>query len=278
MVGSIGSLVLDVTIAPQGELRLDDDRDASIRIGGGGQAANFCAWSAALGEGSRLITRVGSDELGDRLVAEIEAGGVEVKAVRGPEPTGAVAVLMGPDGQRAFARQQGAVLGLRAEEVEEEWLEGLALLHVPAYSLFSEPLASATRKAIESARRGGALLSVDLSSAADLRDHGGARMAALLAKLRPEILFAREAEAAELAAPLEGMAKVPVLKLGTRGAQVFNRRVPASRVETVDATGAGDAFAAAFCTAYLDGATPLEAAGRAVLVGAFAVTRMGARP
>ena len=74
------------------------------------------------------------------------------------------------------------------------------------------------------------------------------------------------------------MAKVPVVKLGTRGARVFGRRVPASRVDAVDATGAGDAFAAAFCSAYLDGATPLEAAGRAVLVGAFAVTRMGARP
>jgi ribokinase len=49
-------------------------------------------------------------------------------------------------------------------------------------------------------------------------------------------------------------------------------------VEAVDATGAGDAFAAAFCSAYLDGATPLEATGRAVLVGAFAVTRTGARP
>ncbi len=278
MVGSIGSLVLDVTIAPEGQLRLDDDRDASIRIGGGGQAANFCAWSVALGEAARLVTRVGSDELGNRLIAEIEAGGVEVKAVRGAEPTGAIAVLVGPDGERTFARQQGAVLGLRAEEIEEEWFSGLALLHIPAYSLFTEPLAGATRKAIEAARRGGALLSVDLSSAADLRAYGGARMSLELAKLHPEILFARESEAAELGAPLEGVAKVPVLKLGTRGAQVYNRRVPASKVETVDATGAGDAFAAAFCTAYLDGATPLEAAGRAVLVGAFAVTRMGARP
>jgi ribokinase len=96
--------------------------------------------------------------------------------------------------------------------------------------------------------------------------------------LQPELVFANEAEAAELGAPLEGMAKVPVVKLGTRGARVFGRRVPASKVEAVDATGAGDAFAAAFCSAYLDGATPLEAAGRAVLVGAFAVTRMGARP
>ena len=300
MVGSIGSLVLDVTIAPEGgwppaglaedgsqggppplrqvQLLLDDDRDASIKIGGGGQAANFCAWSAALGEGSRLVTRIGDDELGRRLVAEIEAGGVEVKAVRSEEPTGAIAVLLGPAGERTFARQERAVLGLRPEEIEESWFQGLDLLHVPAYSLFAEPLAATARRAVEIARASGAVVSVDLSSAAGIRQYGGARLALDLAMLHPELIFASEAEAAELGAPLEGMAKVPVVKLGKRGASVFGRRVPASRVDAVDATGAGDAFAAAFCSAYLDGATPLEAAGRAVLVGAFAVSRMGARP
>ena len=278
MVGSIGSLVLDITVAPAGQLHLDDDSDASIKIGGGGQAANFCAWSAALGEGARLITRVGDDDLGRRLVSEIEVGGVEVKAVLGDQPTGAIAVLLSPTGERTFARQERSVTGLRPEEIEERWFTDLSLLHVPAYSLFSEPLASTTRRAVEIARGAGAIISVDLSSAVGIREFGGARLALELAMLHPELIFASESEAAELGAPLEGMAKVPVVKLGTRGARVFDRRVPASKVEAIDATGAGDAFAAAFCSAYLDGATPLEAAGRAVLVGAFAVTRMGARP
>ena len=187
-------------------------------------------------------------------------------------------MLIGPGGERAFARQERAAFGLRPDDIEEGWFRGLSLLHVPAYSLFAEPLASTARRAVEIARDSGALISVDLSSAAGIREHGGARLALELALLRPELLFASEAEAKELGAPLEGMAKVPVVKLGTRGVRVYGRRVPASKVETVDATGAGDAFAAAFCSAYLDGATPLEAAGRAVLVGAFAVTRMGARP
>src|SRR5205814_1125912 len=110
---AIGDLVLDVTIAPEGQLRLDADRDASIRIGGGGQAANFCAWAAALGAPTRLVTRIGDDESGRRLRAEIEAGGVEVAAVVGPDPTGTVAVLLGPSGERTFARQRGAGPGLR---------------------------------------------------------------------------------------------------------------------------------------------------------------------
>ena len=278
MVVAIGALVLDVTIAPEGQLRLDDDREASIRIGGGGQAANFCAWAAALGERSRLVTRVGNDETGRRLIDEIEAGGVEVKAVVGDDATGAIAVLVGPGGERTFATQQGASVGLRSEELDPAWFHKVDLLHVPAYALFTEPLATAARRAVELARAGGALISVDLSSAAGIRQFGARRLAYDLSILRPELLFASEAEAREIDAPLNGLAKVPVLKLGIRGCQVFGRRVPAPSVDAVDGNGAGDAFAAAFCSAYIDGATPLEAAGRAVLVGSQAVTIAGARP
>lgn len=278
MIAAIGELLFDVTIAPHGELRPADDQEADIRIGGGGQAANFCAWAASLGERTRLLTRVGHDESGRRLVAELEAVGVEVKAATGAEPTGAVAVLVGRGGERTFARQKGASTGLRPQDVSEPWLEEVRLLHVPAYALFREPLGAAARRAATLARARGALLSIDLSSAADLREYGGARMATELSQLRPDLLFANEAEVAELPQQLEVLASLPVVKLGARGCRLFGRRVPAPSVEEVDATGAGDAFAAAFCAAYLEGASPLEAAGRAVLVASSAVCRVGARP
>src|SRR6266567_1176882 len=92
MVVAIGDLVLDVTIAPAGQLRLDADREASIRIGGGG----------------------------------------EVAAVMSEEATGTIAVLLGPAGERTFARQRGAGPGLRPDELREEWFADAELLHVPA--------------------------------------------------------------------------------------------------------------------------------------------------
>jgi sugar/nucleoside kinase (ribokinase family) len=278
LIASIGELLLDVIITPEGPLRADDDRDASIQIGGGGQSANFCAWAASLGERARLVTKVGDDEAGRRLVAEIEAAGVEVLAAHGPEATGAIAVLVGQGGERSLARQRGAATSLRREDLQAAWFDGVRLLHVPAYSLFHEPLSASARHAMDLTRAGGGLISIDLSSAADLRSYGGARMARDLSRLRPELLFATEREMAELGSPLEGLAKVPVVKLGGLGCRVFGRRIPAPPVDEVDGTGAGDAFAAAFCVAYLDGATPPEAAGRAVLVAARAVCTVGARP
>jgi ribokinase len=275
---SIGDLLLDITIVPDGPLRPDDDRAARIGLGGGGQAANFCAWAAALGEPVRLVTRVGDDERGRRLVSDLEARGVEVCAVWAAEPTGAIAVLVAPDGQRSMASERGASVGLRPDDLIETWFGDVQLVHVPAYSLFVDPLGMATRAAIEFIREAGGMLSIDLSSVAGLKEYGAAKMAYYLARLQPELLFCTEAEAETIGVALEHLAQVPVIKLGPAGCSVFGRRIPAPAVQHVDATGAGDAFAAAFCTAWLHGAPPIEAAERAVIVASGAVTRTGARP
>ena len=278
LIVSIGDLVLDIAIVPDGPLEPDDDSPAKISIGGGGQAANFCAWMAALGEPVRLVTRVGDDETGRRLVADLESRGVEVRATWAQEPTGAIAVLVGPDGRRTMATQRGASVGLSPEDLDEAWFRDARLLHVPAYSLFVEPIASATRAAIGVVRDAGGMLAVDLSSAAGLRAYGPSRMAYVLARLKPEVLFATEAESSTLAVPLQSLAQVPVLKLGPAGCRVFGQTIAAPDVKAIDPTGAGDAFAAAFCAAWLRGAPPVEAASSAVQAASQSVLLAGARP
>ena len=278
MILSIGDLLLDITISPDGPLRPDDDRPARIDLGGGGQAANFCAWAAALGEPVRLVTRVGDDDRGKRLVADLEARGVEVCPIWAAEPTGAIAVFVAPDGQLAMATDRGASVRLRPEDLLEEWFRDVQLIHVPAYSLFVDPLGKAARAAIALIRDATGLLSIDLSSAAGLREYGPTKMAYDLARLKPELLFGTAAEVAVIGVAVEHLAQVPVIKLGAGGCSVFGRQVPAPAVQHVDGTGAGDAFAAAFCVAWLHGATPFEAAERAVIVASGAVTRTGARP
>jgi len=278
VIVSIGDLVTDIRIVLEAPLEPDDDTPATVTVGGGGQAANFCAWTAAVGEAARLVTRVGDDEAGHRLVSSLEAKGVDVRAVWAAEPTGTIAVLVGTDGRRTMATQRGASVGLSPDDLDESWFADARLLHVPGYSLFVEPLASAANAAIRAVREAGGMLAIDLSSVAGLRAFGPSRMAYVLARLKPEVVFATQAEADTIGVPLERLAQVPVVKLGAEGCRVFDRTVSAPSVKAVDPTGAGDAFAAAFCAAWLNGASPLEAAERGVQAASDSVLVAGARP
>ena len=142
--------------------------------------------------------------------------------------------------------------------------DGVDLLHLEARALLAEPEAPELRTALDAARRQGALISIDLGPADWIRAHGSSNTAYHLATIRPDVLFAGQASAAELAAPLEGIATVPVLTFGSEGCAVFGRRLVAPPGSELDEV----ALAAAFCVAFIEGAAPVEAAGRAVLVAA----------
>ena len=73
-----------------------------------------------------------------------------------------------------------------------------------------------------------------------------------------------------------------VITLGPRGAVVLQSgtatRAPAPRVQAVDTTGSGDAFAGALAYGLSIGLDPIKAAELGAQVGAYAATRPGARP
>ena len=145
--------------------------------------------------------------------------------------------------------EEAVVLG------DEPWPEGAVLLHVGGEVL------GRARAAIDAARRVNALLAVDL---AGLEAELDARFAFDLTMLRPDILVVRPEQQVALQVPLEGLARLPVLLLGDRGVQLFGRRVPAPP----GAAARRHAFVAALCSAYLDGAMPVEAAARALVFAA----------
>jgi sugar/nucleoside kinase (ribokinase family) len=176
--------------------------------------------------------------------------------------TGVVVSLSARGTSRSMLTDRGVGPLLAADALADDWFTGCGLLHLPAYSLASEPIRGAALAAAARVPR----LSVDLSSTAVLRDHGVGRFRDLLAELRPETVFGTEAEA-ELIGDLPGSDLV--VKLGPRGVRAAGVVHPARPARAVDPTGAGDAFAAG----YLLGGVSLglDAAARAVAT-------MGAMP
>jgi sugar/nucleoside kinase (ribokinase family) len=200
-----------------------------VAVGGGGAAANFCSWVERLGASARLVFPPDDSPSAQQLVDELRAAGMDV-CVPSARP--------------------------------ELCLAGAELLHLQGSALLASSDARLVRAAMDTARKQKALVSVDLGEPEWIRTFGSSRIAYQLATIRPDILFATASAAAELGAPLEGMASVPVLTDESKGCIVYGRHLAAPDGRTLDR----DALAATVCVAFLEGAPPIEAAARAILV------------
>jgi sugar/nucleoside kinase (ribokinase family) len=266
MICALGDLLLDVIVRLDGPIAEDTDTYGRTRVGAGGQAANVAAWVATLGGSARFVGKRAGDGAGRLARAELEGRGV---GLRGPEVesgTGTVVSIATPDGRRTMLSDRGVAPELRADELDPSWLEGCERLHLPAYSVLEPPIREAAHAAAELVPR----VSLDLSSTAAIRAAGVDELHAAIARLRPDVVFANQDEAALVG---EIDAETVVVKRGARGCVVRTggreREYDAVPAEVVDSTGAGDAFAAGFL---------LGGPERALEAAARCVSKMGAMP
>ncbi|MEA5058740.1 MAG: carbohydrate kinase [Candidatus Pelethousia sp.] len=227
----------------------------------GGAVANVLAAAAKCGRKTAFIGKVGTDMHGLFLKRTLEAAGIETTGLVLAEDvfTTLAFVALSPEGERAFsfARKPGADTQLRGEEIDPGLLSATRVLHVGSLSLTDEPAKSATYSALETAKKGGAMISYDPNYRASLwptESIAKDRMRSIIPyadvmKLSDSetglLTDEAEPEAAALALQEKGVACVAVT-LGGKGALVCveNRTayVAGYSVPVVDTTGAGDAF------------------------------------
>jgi sugar/nucleoside kinase (ribokinase family) len=241
----VGDLLEDIVVRIGTVLTLGTDTPAHIVRRRGGSAANVAACAARAGEAVRFIGCVGEDELGEWLVSNLTSDGVEVRVQRRGR-TGSVVVLVGPDGERTMLPDRAAATEL--VDVDKAWLAGVTWLHVPSYSLLSEPIGATVRELVADLRRAGGQLSIDVSSVGVVRSFGVERYQRLIDELSPDVVFANDSESALLP---DEPSTLTIVKDGPRPVRVrgcpepFEVDVP-QLLDVADSTGAGDAFAAGF--------------------------------
>ena len=262
----LGDSHLDVVVLLSGPRAADSDTPACTSVGLGGQAANVAAWVVALGGTSRLITARAADLAAQLVSAELASRGVELVGPVIGGRTGVVVSLSDGGAQRSMLTDRGVGPQLTADAIDPAWLDDCSWLHLPAYSLISVPVQGAALAAATAAASRRVRLSLDLSSTAAIREFGVAAFRDLIARLRPDVVLGNAAEA-DLVGELPGTELI--VKLGADGVRAGGRHHPALPTEPVDATGAGDAFAAG----YLVGGV-----GAGLAAAARAVATMGAMP
>ena len=265
MICTLGDLLLDVIVRAPQPLAPGADTPVETRVSSGGQAANVAAWVVALGEEARFVGKLADDEAGALARSLLERRGIELAGPRVEGKTGVVVSLVAADGERSMATDRGVAPKLRADELEPTWLAGCRWLHLSGYSLLAEPISEAALAAARIARDGGARVSVDLSSWSAIRSFGPPRFRRRLEVLRPDVVFANEAEW-ELVGGAYGLGETAVVKRGSRGVVVRGpdgtEEHTAVGSDVVDTTGAGDALAAGFIVGGIE--LGLETAARCV--------------
>ena len=260
MLCVIGDLVEDIVVWLPKSLNYGADTPARIVRTRGGSASNVAVFAATFARketnqaaSSRLIAQVGDDRLGDQLIGALRDAGVDPCVVYGGR-TGSIVVIVSPDGERTMLTDRAAATELVL--APDNWFENVSLLHVPAYSLFSEPLATATRACINTAHEKNIPVTIDASSASLILAYGVAKFCELVRQIRPKVFFCNtdEAEVMNLTTqPLD--LDIVVIKAGARPTTLIeNKVVKTIEVgpvgEIIDTTGAGDAFAAGFLTKF----------------------------
>lgn len=255
---ALGDLLLDVIVRLEQPLVPGDDTVGVTHMGAGGQAGNVAAWAATLGASARLVGKRGGDAAGDFVAQEVGAHGVELVGPVGSR-TGVV-VSLATAGDRTMASDRGSAPDLEPGELDPAWF-ACDVLHLSGYALARTPIAAAAARAVEIARSNGAVISLDVS-ARSLVDATYRRRAL---ELTPDIVFATDTEFDALT----GLETRWVVKHGAKGVTVDGVDYPAPDVGVVDATGAGDAFAAGFLVGGIE--LGLDAAERCL-------RKMGAMP
>lgn len=241
-----------------------------VKYVAGGSAANTITCTSIFGMPSSFIGKIGEDELGLLFKSDQEQYGVRTTLLTSKHSSGRSMVFVsGGNAERTFAVYLGAALDLAPEDLKLSQFEGYDYFHIEGYLVQNQAL---IRKAVELAYEAGCVISLDMASY-NVVESNNAFLHDIVDRY-VDIVFSNESESraftklSDPRAALDEIARhceIAVVKVGKDGSWVksgdevhFIESYPAN---TIDATGAGDTYAAGFLYAHsLD--MPLEVCGR----------------
>ena len=258
----------------------------------GGSAGNTAAGVASFGGRAAYFGKVRDDQLGGIFTHDMKTIGVHfatAKAKAGPA-TARSFILVTPDGERTMNTYLGACVNLAPADVDPDVVAASKVTYMEGY-LYDKPEAKAAfREAAKIARAAGRLTAITLSDSfcverhrADFHD---------LIKSSIDIVFANESEITSLyqtqnfdgaATAIARDCSLAVLTRSEHGSVVLQGSerivVPAFPIaQLVDASGAGDLFAAGFLFGHTRAKPLRQSATLGALAASEVISHIGPRP
>ncbi len=252
----------------------------------GGKGANQAYAAAKLGGRVSMLGRVGNDDFGRAMRANLQHAGCDVEGLLSVEGASGIALIfVADDGHNSIIIVPGANDRFSPEDVDAgaRYLEGAAWVLLQLENPLPTVLAAA-----KAGRRAGARVILDPAPARAVPDEIFALAdiitpneteAAILAGLAPGAL--NPEQALEIARKLqERQARTVIVKLGEQGCLLVNQKsqlIPAPKVKAVDTTAAGDEFNAGLAVGLSEGLDLAAACQFANAAAALSVTKLGAQ-
>lgn len=246
-----------------------------VRLLVGGAESNVAAHAVRLGIPTAWVSALGDDALGVRVRDEIARQGVDVSWVTmdATAPTGVY--FKDPGHGVLYYRSGSAASAMSPEAIAAVPLEQAEIVHISGITpALSDSCAALIENVIDRVSAGTGILSFDVNHRAALWQPGTAASALLALSRRADIVFVGldEAEGLWSTADADAVRRLLpeptllVVKDGDVGATEFQTRdgvdvrtfIPAIKTSVVEAVGAGDAFAAGYLAAHLQGADAAE--------------------
>ena len=289
----IGAAIMDVLAGPVDKSIFEKGSQPvdSTRLAFGGDALNEAVVLSQLGAKVELISKVGNDEAGKRVLDFLQEKQVDVTKVKIEEglDTGINIVLVTPESERMFLTNPNGSLRKLSEADVMEQLDDAADIVCMA-SMFVSPLLDipAMERIFQKIKnKPGRILVADMTTAKN-----GETLADIACLLKYiDYLIPNETEAARLTGEadayrnaelfIEHGVSCVVIKRGKKGCLIRTKNqqieIPAyANATLVDTTGAGDSFAAGFLWGLKNGMQLEECARFGCAVASCTVERLGA--
>lgn len=262
-------------------------------ITSGGSAANTVVGAASFGAKTAFIGKVKADAVGDHFAHDIVAAGVAfgtAPAIAGVA-TARSFILVTPDGERTMNTYLGACQDLTEADIDPATVRKAKVTYLEGYLWDPAHAKIAFRKAADIAHDAGREVALTLSDSFCVNRYRD-EFREIIKSGMVDLVFANEHELKALYETADFDTAIAALRLDAKKAAVTRSEkgaviiegkktfeIPAFPIESlVDATGAGDAYAAGFLFGYTQG-LGYEKAGRlGAMAASHVIQKIGARP